>query len=138
ACASSSPDRARTGRPAPRRPRGRRGAARRRARWRHYARRAMADYETLLVRRDDGVAWVSLNRPEVRNAINPRMQRERAELWTAFRVDDEVRCVVLAGEGDSFCTRTDRNEAMSEEHNAAMAAGDLPGYPTSWMFDDPG
>ena len=31
---------------------------------------AMAEHETLLVRKDDGVAWVSLNRPDVRNAIN--------------------------------------------------------------------
>ncbi|MFO7281992.1 MAG: enoyl-CoA hydratase/isomerase family protein [Thermoanaerobacterales bacterium] len=98
----------------------------------------MADYETLLVRKDDGVAWVSLNRPEVRNAINRRMQDELAEVWTGFRYDDEVRCVVLTGEGDSFCTGIDRDEAISEENTAAMAAGDFPGYPTPWMFDDPG
>jgi enoyl-CoA hydratase/carnithine racemase len=98
----------------------------------------MADHETLLVRKDDGVAWVSLNRPEVRNAINKRMQAELAELWTSFRYDDDVRCVVLTGEGHSFCTGIDRDEAVSEENNAAMAAGDFPDYPTPWMYDDPG
>ena len=74
----------------------------------------MAEHETLLVRKDDGMAWVSLNRPEVRNAINQRMQDELRDLWTAFRYDDEVRCVVLTGEGDSFCTGIDRGEAVSE------------------------
>ena len=59
-------------------------------------------------------------------------------MWTAFRYDDDVRCVVLTGEGDSFCTGIDRAEAMSDENNASMAAGDYPGYPTPWMYDDPG
>jgi enoyl-CoA hydratase/carnithine racemase len=101
----------------------------------------MAEYdslETLLVRMDDGVAWVSLNRPKVRNAFNQQMQDELRELWKAFRWDDDVRCVVLTGEGDHFCTGVDRAEAVSDENNAAMAAGNYPGYPTAWAYDDPG
>lgn len=98
----------------------------------------MTGYDTLLVTKDDGVAWVSLNRPEVRNAIDDRMQAELAEVWTAFRYDDDVRCVVLTGEGESFCTGIDRAQAVSDENNASMAAGNYPGYPTPWMYDDPG
>jgi enoyl-CoA hydratase/carnithine racemase len=98
----------------------------------------MADHETLLVRKDDGVAWVSLNPPQVRNAFNQRMQHELRELWTGFRYDDDVRCIVLTGEGESFCTGIDRAEAVSEDNNAAMADGRYPGYPTPWMYDDPG
>jgi enoyl-CoA hydratase/carnithine racemase len=98
----------------------------------------MAAYETLLVSHDDGVAWVSLNRPQVRNAINQRMQDELREVWTGFRYDSDVRCVVLTGEGESFCTGIDRAEAVSDDNTAAMAAGDYPGYPTPWMYDDPG
>ncbi|HEX2383979.1 MAG TPA: enoyl-CoA hydratase/isomerase family protein [Acidimicrobiales bacterium] len=98
----------------------------------------MAEYESLVVRKDDGVAWVSLARPEVRNAVNMQMQRELREVWTSFRYDDDVRCVVLSGEGESFCTGIDRAEALTEANNAAMAAGDYPGYPTPWMYDDPG
>jgi enoyl-CoA hydratase/carnithine racemase len=98
----------------------------------------MSDYETLLVRKDDGVAWVSLNRPEVRNAFNQKMQDELAEVWTGFRYDDEVRCVVLTGEGPAFCTGIDRGEAITDENTTAIAEGDYPGYPTPWMYDDPG
>jgi enoyl-CoA hydratase/carnithine racemase len=98
----------------------------------------MAEYETLLVRKDDGIAWVSLARPQVRNAVNTQMQRELHDVWSGFRYDDEVRCVVLTGEGEAFCTGIDRTEAVSEDNNAAMAAGDYPGYPTPWMYDDPG
>jgi len=95
----------------------------------------MASYETLLVNIEDGVAWVSLNRPEVRNAINLAMQRELHALWDSFRYDDDVRCIVLMAEGDSFCTGIDRGEAIDAD---AMAAGRMPGYPTPWTFDDPG
>jgi enoyl-CoA hydratase/carnithine racemase len=94
--------------------------------------------ETLLVRKDDGVAWVSLNRPEVRNAISDRMREELRDLWWAFRYDDEVRCVVLTAEGDHFCTGIDRSEAISDSNTDSMAAGDYPGYPTPWVYDDPG
>ena len=66
------------------------------------------------------------------------MQRELADVWTAFRYDDDVRCIVLSGEGESFCTGIDRGEAVSDENNAAMAEGNYPGYPTPWMYDDPG
>jgi enoyl-CoA hydratase/carnithine racemase len=98
----------------------------------------MTSYETLSVEMDDGIAWVSLNRPKVRNAINKQMQAELAELWHGFRYDDDVRCIVLTGEGDHFCTGIDRAEAVSDENNAAMAAGDYPDYPTPWAYDDPG
>ena len=95
-------------------------------------------YETVTVRKDDGVAWVTLARPEVRNAISEKMQAELREIWTGFRYDDEVRVVVLTGEGHSFCTGIDRGEAVSDDNNAAMAEGNYPGYPTAWMYDDPG
>jgi enoyl-CoA hydratase/carnithine racemase len=98
----------------------------------------MATYETLLVEKSDGIAWVSLNRPKVRNAVNQRMQDELHEVWHGFRYDNDVRCIVLTGEGESFCTGIDRTESVSEENTDAMAAGNYPGYPTPWMYDDPG
>jgi enoyl-CoA hydratase/carnithine racemase len=95
-------------------------------------------YETLLVDNKDGVAWVSLNRPQVRNAINAKMQEELRQVWDGFRYDAEVRCIVLTGEGGSFCTGIDRGEAISAENTDSIAAGNYPGYPTPWMYDDPG
>jgi enoyl-CoA hydratase/carnithine racemase len=92
-------------------------------------------YETVLVSKDDGVAWVSLNRPAVRNAFNRQMQSELRDVWHAFRYDDDVRCIVLAGEGDAFCTGIDRTEAMTDE---AMKTDFFSAYPTPWMYDDPG
>jgi enoyl-CoA hydratase/carnithine racemase len=98
----------------------------------------MADYETLRYRVDDGVAWLTLARPQVRNAINQQMQDELRDAWGVIRHDGDVRCVVLTAEGDHFCTGIDRNEAISDANTDAIAAGDYPGYPTPWTYDDPG
>jgi enoyl-CoA hydratase/carnithine racemase len=98
----------------------------------------MSNFETLLVTKEDGIAWVSLNRPQVRNAVNERMQAELRSVWDDIRYDGDVRCAVLTAEGDSFCTGIDRSEAVSADNTDAMAAGDYPGYPTPWMYDDPG
>ncbi len=96
-------------------------------------------YETVLFEKgDDGIARVSLNRPQVRNAINMQMQEDLRQVWREVRYDKAVRCVILSGEGHSFCTGIDRDESISEEATDAIAAGDYPGYPTPWMYDDPG
>jgi len=62
------------------------------------------DYEAIDVQLDDGVATVTLNRPERMNAWNAAMA---AELTTAMRwadETDEVRVVVLTGAGRAFCS----------------------------------
>jgi enoyl-CoA hydratase/carnithine racemase len=68
------------------------------------------EFETLLYREENGVAYVTLNRPEVQNSFDYVMIDELAELWQALRWHDPVRCVVLTGAGDkAFCTGNDRS-----------------------------
>lgn len=58
----------------------------------------------------DGVATVTLDRPEVHNAFDPVMTEELRALWQELRHDDGVRAVVLTGAGDkAFCTGIDRS-----------------------------
>ena len=57
-------------------------------------------YEKLLYEEDDGVAIVTLNRPEVHNAFDEQMQAEMRAMWQALRVNDDVRAVILTGAGD--------------------------------------
>ena len=90
----------------------------------------MATFETVRFEKADGIAWVTLDRPEVRNAINQKMQDELHAIWHELRYDDDVRCIVLAAEGESFCTGIDRGEAISEDNTAGIAEGNFPGYPT--------
>jgi enoyl-CoA hydratase/carnithine racemase len=98
----------------------------------------MSDFETLLYEERDGVAWVTLNRPEVHNAFDSRMQRELFELWRALRTDDGVRVVVLTGAGDkAFCTGIDRTETIGTPESERRP-GRVGRTSTPFMFDDPG
>jgi enoyl-CoA hydratase/carnithine racemase len=86
------------------------------------------DLTTLEYREDDGVAWVTLNRPEVHNAFNTTMQHELSSVWQSLRHNDAVRVAVLTGAGErAFCTGIDRSEIM--EHSEVW---------DPMTYDDPG
>ena len=95
----------------------------------------MTNYQTLLYEEQDGVAWVTLNRPQVHNAFNAQMQQELHDLWQGLRRNDAVRVVVLTGAGDkAFCTGIDRTETMGEGATTRVVGA----ASTPFMFDDPG
>ena len=50
----------------------------------------------------DGVAWVTLNEPEVRNALSPELRAQFTERIPPLEFDPKVRCVVIRGAGDHF------------------------------------
>lgn len=92
---------------------------------------AERSFETLLYEESGGVAWVTLNRPDVHNAFNAAMQHELRDLWRALRRDDDVRCVVLTGAGDkAFCTGIDRTETMGSDDGEQATARDGVGAPS--------
>ena len=64
-------------------------------------------YETLLFDVADGVAKVTMNRPEKRNAINRTMFNELREAFKRIGEDKEIRSFVLTGTGDHFCSGAD-------------------------------
>jgi len=105
---------------------------------------AIPSFDTLGYEEDDGVAWVTLDRPDVYNAFNAVMQRELRTLWRALRRHDDVRAVVLTGAGDkAFCTGIDRNEALGDATGDATVGEDgeavhVGAGSTPFMFDDPG
>ena len=65
--------------------------------------------ETILVSRDGPLARVTLNRPEIRNALNPQMIMEVREAFDDLSGDEEVRVVVIEGAGPAFCAGGDLN-----------------------------
>ena len=104
----------------------------------------METYETLLYEEDDGVAIVTLNRPEVHNAFDQRMQAELRTLWQSLRRNDDVRAVILTGAGEkAFCTGIDRAESIEqgylvdEERRLKMANRTGP-VSTPFQYNDPG
>ena len=68
-------------------------------------------FEQVLYEKKDGVARVTLNRPEVYNAFSAQSLREMAEAFRDASWDDSVAVVVLTGAGDkAFCSGNDANE----------------------------
>jgi enoyl-CoA hydratase/carnithine racemase len=66
------------------------------------------DYDQLLYDVADGVATVTLNRPEQRNALSAQLLAELVDAMARVRNDDEVRAVVLTGAGEKvFCAGAD-------------------------------
>jgi 2-(1,2-epoxy-1,2-dihydrophenyl)acetyl-CoA isomerase len=64
-------------------------------------------YETLLYEVDQSVATITLNRPEVLNAVTPRMIEELQAVLNTVAEDASVRAVVLTGAGRGFCSGAD-------------------------------
>jgi 2-ketocyclohexanecarboxyl-CoA hydrolase len=69
------------------------------------------NYTDVLYEKKDGVAWITINRPEVRNAFRTRTVHERTDAFLDARFDPEIGVVVLTGAGDkAFCSGGDQKE----------------------------
>lgn len=66
--------------------------------------------EFVTVEIDEGIAWVTLNRPEKQNAINPGIVHEMVAVLDAMEEDDAVGVVVITGAGDAFSAGQDLKE----------------------------
>jgi 2-(1,2-epoxy-1,2-dihydrophenyl)acetyl-CoA isomerase len=64
----------------------------------------------LLVDVTDGVATLTMNRPEAMNSLDTSLKLALVEAVNAVAADDEVRCVVLTGSGRAFCVGQDLKE----------------------------
>jgi trans-feruloyl-CoA hydratase/vanillin synthase len=63
--------------------------------------------KTVLVEFDEGIAWVSINRPEKRNAMSVELAYEMLEVLEALETDERCGVLVLTGVGDSFSAGMD-------------------------------
>ena len=75
-------------------------------------------WETVRVSVEERIAWVELNRPEKRNAMNPKMNSEMIEVLETLDADDDAGVLVLSGAGDSFCAGMDLKEYFREVDDA--------------------
>ena len=78
-------------------------------------------YHTIDIRKDGAVDWLTLNRPDKLNAINPQMCDELQDYFGRLQFDHAVRVVVLSGAGRAFCAGYDLNAA------SGVSAGPIVG-----------
>ena len=73
-----------------------------------------ATWETVRVELEDGIAWVSLHRPEKRNAMNPKLNAEMIDVLETLLADDRCGVLVLTGSGEAFSAGMDLKEYFRE------------------------
>ena len=89
-------------------------------------------YET-----DGPVAIVTIDRPEVRNAVDGPTAGHLAEVFRRFEADDDVAVAVLTGAGDTFCAGADLKGVAEGRGNPVSIDGDGPMGPTRMLLDKP-
>jgi enoyl-CoA hydratase/carnithine racemase len=107
----------------------------------------MAPLQTVLYSVDDGIATITLNRPEKLNAFTAQMRDDLVACFDASDADDAVRAVIVTGAGRAFCAGADlssggktfdygsRNEAAREEMRVGDVYRDGGGIVTLRMFN---
>lgn len=68
---------------------------------------------TVLFQKENGVGWISLNRPDKYNSYNRDMALALQGYFDECEQDDEIRCIYLTGEGKGFCAGQDLSEASN-------------------------
>jgi methylglutaconyl-CoA hydratase len=89
-------------------------------------------YTTVRYERDGRIARVTFCRPEIHNAFNATVITEMSEVFTEIQKDDDIRVVMLTGEGKSFCAGADLNwmrsvinQSFEENLDESNALADL-------------
>jgi 2-(1,2-epoxy-1,2-dihydrophenyl)acetyl-CoA isomerase len=80
----------------------------------------MSTYQFLNYSCDQGAAIITLNRPEVYNALNDEITFELQDALKTVAKDDNVRVVVLTGEGKAFCSGQDLKAASGDQKRSFM------------------
>jgi enoyl-CoA hydratase/carnithine racemase len=86
-------------------------------------------YETIKLEVENGIATLTLNRPDVGNAMNHALRLEVQDAFDKTDADDNVRVVVVTGAGKTFCVGADFSKGadiFDKDKNGAAAADDSP------------
>lgn len=80
----------------------------------------MSKYQFLKYSVEQGVATITLNRPDVYNALNDEITYELQDALKAVSKDEQVRVVVLTGEGKAFCSGQDLKAASGNQKRSFL------------------
>jgi enoyl-CoA hydratase len=92
---------------------------------------------TVHVERDGAVTIVTIDRPEVRNAVDGPTAAALADAFRAFESDDDANVAVLTGAGGTFCAGADLTAMLEGHGNRVTEKGDGPMGPTRMLLEKP-
>ena len=81
-----------------------------------------SSYEHLLVEKRDGIAFLTMNRPEVLNATNAKLHNELSRIWLDLGQDPELRVALITGAGNAFSAGGDFDMIEGSLGNAEAVA----------------
>lgn len=81
-----------------------------------------SEEETVAYSVEDGVAWVKFNRPEKRNCMSPKLNRQMKKALEELEFRDDVKVLVLTGEGKAWTAGMDLQEYFRENEAKGMGA----------------
>ena len=81
------------------------------------------DYQTILLERENGVARLTLNRPDKLNSFNVQMHEELQHALDSIATDGETRAVLLTGSGRGFCAGQDLGDRAVSADDARPDLG---------------
>ena len=94
------------------------------------------DYKVILYEKFDKIAKITLNRPEVMNAINTQVYKELDDAFTQAEEDDEVRVIIIAAAGDHFGAGHDVGKKAVAEFPKTPQGRMKRGYKYYWGMRD--
>ena len=99
---------------------------------------AQPSFETLLYSVDDGIATITLNRPDKLNAFNTQMRDELIAVFDETDADDAVRAVIITGAGRAFCAGADLSSGGKTFDYAARGESARDKYKVGDVYRDGG
>jgi enoyl-CoA hydratase/carnithine racemase len=78
--------------------------------------------DSVIYEKRDRIAYVTLNRPQVKNAIDPETHERLWQVWEDFRDDDAVDVAIMTGTGDAICAGADLKSYMNRWPGASPEA----------------
>lgn len=81
-----------------------------------------AEEDTVAFTVEDGIAWVKFNRPEKRNCMSPKLNRQMKRVIEDLEFRDDVKVLVLTGEGDAWSAGMDLREYFRENEEKGLWA----------------
>ena len=81
-----------------------------------------AEEDTVAVTVEGGIAWVKFNRPEKRNCMSPKLNRQMGRVIADLEFREDVRVLVLTGEGDAWSAGMDLKEYFRENEAKGLGA----------------
>ena len=97
----------------------------------------MTSEQTITVETRASTTIISINRPEVRNAVNGPTAAQLAEAFRSFDADAEQRVAILTGTGGTFCAGADLKAVAEGSGNRMREAGDGPMGPSRMRLSKP-